>query len=319
MPDTAHHQVQRQLFLRTFFEVSPPAELAELLAERMRDRRFAPDEVLFERGQPPGPMFFVTSGTISMEAPGEEPWVFEGQSFVGAIDANSGQPHPRTARALTPVSAIEIHFEEYLMLLEDFFDFARATLIQGAQRTMQTALRLAPDGVLPPPRPSRGRWLPLPHLDQVQRLVALRDSDPFGRAPVQALVSLARASEEVRASAGERILGAGDEPTGVDLLIDGRAEVTHDEPQLRAEVGQGQFLFGVSAIVPAPNPFSAWAKTDCVLLRVPHEELFDAMEEHFGLLRSWWTYMGRENHRAREELGRRGLASGDRLPAARAS
>ena len=48
-----------------------------------------------------------------------------------------------------------------------------------------------------------------------------------------------------------------------------------------------------------------------MLLRIRHEDVFDAMEEHIGLLRAWWRYMGEENRRAREELARRGLGTSD--------
>lgn len=309
MPDTPHDQVQRQLFLRTFFDVSPPVELATLLARRMRDRNFQEGELLFERGQPSGALFFVTSGNVALEAPGEEPWLMEGQSFLGAIDANAGQPHRRTARALTPVHAIEMHFEAYLSLLEDFFDFAKSMVVQGAMRTLDTALRLGPDGVLSPSSPQTGRWSGIERLDPVQRIIALRHSAPFGNAPVQSLVSLAGASREIRLSAGERLVSAGDSIKGLDLLIEGATRTTHDDPHIEASAGPGQFPLGVIAIVPKPAPFTTHATTDAILLRIPHEDLFDAMEEHFGLLRAWWTYMGRENHRARQELGRRGLSS----------
>lgn len=305
MPDATHAQVQRELFIRSFFDRPPPAELAELLAARMRDRTFEAGEAIYEEGQPSGPMFFVTRGTVELTAPGEEPWVFEDKAFIGAIDANMGRPHPRTARAVTRVRAIEMHFEEYLMLLEDFFDFARDTLIQGAERTHGTALGLAPDGIYLEPRAPIGRWLSRARLDDLQRLIVLRGARAFARAPVQSLVTLARSAVEERYEKGAPLFRSGSSNRGMVLVADGVAAVHHDDPIVRARVGPGELVLGLLGIVPRPYAFSADAETDLVTLRIGHEDLFDAMEEHFGLARSWWVYMGTENQRVREALARR--------------
>lgn len=300
MPDTSTHaQVQRELFLRSFFTVSPPDELAALLTARMKDRVFQPGEVIYARGAPSGPMFWVTRGTVELTAPGERAWVFQDRSFLGGNDANAGQPHVRTAQARTQVHAIEIHFEEYLMILEDFSDFALAMLSQGALRTWEASLQAAPHGVFGPSVEPTGEWLARRSLDEVQRLLILRDSRPFERAPVQALVTLARQTREVRYRAGEVLFRAGEANTGMMLVADGRLRVTHDDPIIESGVGPGNLCQGVIELPEGPRRVTATAATDVVLLRIGHEDLYDAMEEHFGLARSWWVYMGRENSRVR--------------------
>ena len=276
-----------------------------MLAARMRDRIFEPGDVLYERGQPSGPMFFVTRGQVALEAPGEAPWVFEDRAFLGAIDANTQEPHPRTARALTRTHAIEMHFEEYLMLLEDFFDFARATLVQGAKRTHETALELAPGGLFRAPGAPAGRWLERAELDELQRLLVLKSSFAFERSPVQPLVTLARLGEERRLKAAKRLFGAGEPNRGLFLVAEGRVRVHHDDPHVDGLVGPGDMVLGLLGIVNEPYAYSADAASDLVLLAITHEDLYDAMEEHFGLARSWWVYMGKENHRLREAIGRR--------------
>ncbi|MEO1233991.1 MAG: cyclic nucleotide-binding domain-containing protein [Myxococcota bacterium] len=314
MPEATHAQVQRELFLRSFFSVSPPDELASLLTERMKDRLFQPGQVIYERGTLPGAMFFITHGVVELVAPGEAPWVLEDRSFIGAIDANAGQRHPRTARARTRVRAIEMHFEEYLMILEDFFDFAKSMLAQGAQRTWETSLRAAPDGVFGPSVEPTGEWLARGSLDEVQRLLVLRNSRPFERAPVQALVTLARQTREVRYHGGEVIFRAGDPNHGMMMVADGRLHVTHDAPPIDSWVGPGNFAQGVIELPGGPRRVTATAATDVVLLRIAHEDLFDAMEEHFGLARSWWVYQGRENSRARLAAARRSAREDEASP-----
>lgn len=305
MHDSASRQVQRELFLRSFFDTAPPPELADLLAERMKDRVYEPGDVLYERGQPSGSIFFVIEGTVELVAPGQEPWVFRDRSFLGGIDANMEEPHSRSARAATWTRAIEINFDEYLSLLEDFFDFAKGMLIQGARRTFSTALGLAPDGVFKAPEGPLGRWIGTARLDQVQRILILRRSHPFSRAPVQALVTLGRSASEERFRPGAPLVRAGQPNPGMYLIADGIVSIEGQNPRIVGRTGPGEFVFGVSAFDPTANSLSASAETEVVTLRISQEDLFDAMEEHFGLARSWWVYMGRENHRVRVELGRR--------------
>lgn len=308
MPDTAA-RVQRELFLRAFFEASPPKELAELLADRMKDRYFEPGGTLYEQGQPPGSIFFLTEGMVELTLEGERPWVFEDRAFLGAIDANMGQPHPRTARAKTRVKAIEIHFEEYLAVLEEFFDFAKEVLVRGARATHEREMELAPYDALPPPRRAVGRWLDFARLDEVQRVMILRDSAPFHRAPVQALVNLAGHATVERFSPGETILHEEDISHGIHLLADGLAKVTCENPILRSQVGPGDLLLGPGNLVPRPHPFGVSAETNAIVFCIPHEDLFDAMEEHMGVTRSWWAYMGKENRRIHEVGARRGRST----------
>lgn len=282
----------------------PPPDFAELLAARMKDRVFEANEIIYERGQAPGRMFFITEGKVALEAPDREPWLFEDHSLIGAIDANTEQPHRRTARAIQRSRAIEIHFEEYLNLLEDFFDFAKNMLIQAAHRTWEASLRVAPHQVFGPSVEPDGAWLARARLDEVQRIMILRNSRPFERAPVQALVTLARDATERRFQEGQSLWSAGDRNDGMYLVADGRLRVHHDQPQLEGWVGPGNFAQGVIELAPKPRVYSVDAQTDVVALRLSHEDLFDAMEEHFGLARSWWVYMGRENYRVREAYAR---------------
>lgn len=309
MPESTHRQIQREIFIRSFFDAHPPSELAEMLAAQMRDRVFEAGEMIYERGQPSGKIYLVTSGTVELALPGHEPWIFSGQSFLGGIDANAGQPYSRTATAVTRTSAVEMHFENYLLLLEDFIDFAQATMVQGSKRTHQSELLLAPDAVFAPSTSEKGPWHGAGPLDSVQKLMVLRSSEAFAAAPVQALVSLARATEELRFEAGEVLFEPGSSVEGMDVIIDGQLRVEGDAPPFQSVVGPGQLGLGVTSISTSPHPYRGTAVTELAILRLPHEAFFDTMEEHFALVRAWWTYMGRENYRSRLEMGRRGLTS----------
>ncbi len=303
--DPTHAQVQRELFMRSFFDVPPPPELAELMAARMQDRVFAPGSMLFERGQPPGPIFFITAGRVQLEAPGAAPWLFEDRAFLGAIDANVGEPHPRSARALTTVEAIEIHFDHYLSLLEDFFDFAAASLIQGCDGTAKAAMALPPEKVLARSEvrePSPLHFSFDEPLGLVERLIVLRTARGFARSPVQPLVTLAQHAEELRFSPRQSVLTAGSRNRGLVLVAAGTARVYGSAPPVEGEVGPGELLQGIGALVPRPYTLNAEAATALVCLRIAHEDLFDAMEEHFGLARAWWAYMGQENQRIQSAL-----------------
>lgn len=315
MREQVHQRVQRELLLRSFFDVSPPPELAEMLAAQMKDRVFQPGDVLYEQGQPSGPIFFVHSGSIELSAPRQEPWLFEGQSFLGALDANASRPYARTATALTRVFSVEMHFDNYLLLLEDFQDFAQAQVRQSSQRTNETALRLAPDGVFAPPTPPKGRWhRKQERLNTVQRLFALKASEPFKEAPIQALVSLARDAVELSFGAGETVFAVGQTPAGIDLVVDGRVRLQREKPEVEGLAGPGQLSLGVLSIVPITHIYRGTATTDLTVLRIPHDLFFDTMEEHFALIPAWWGYLGRENARIRTELSRRGLTGDITIP-----
>ena len=310
MPEEARNKVQRQLFIRSFFEISPPPELAELLAERMRDRIFEENDVIFARGEPSGSIFFVTSGQVELSAPNEAPWVFEGKAFIGGFDANIGRNHQRTARALSRSLAVEIHFDEYLMILEDFFDFSRSMIVLGSERTSEASLNLAPYDVLSKPTRPVGKWLDHTYLDEVQRLLVLHNSAPFCHAPIQALVDLAHYAIEERYREGEAILTVNDHNTGMHIIADGLVRTHLDTPFIQSMAGPGDLVLGVGALPLKPYIYSATAATDVVILRLSHEDLFDGMEEHFALTRSWWVYLGDENERIRSEIARQKQSQG---------
>lgn len=305
MPDAAHERVQRELFLRTLFDIPPPSELAELLAAKMKDRHFEAGDFIYERGQPSGTMVFIHRGTVELIAPGEEPWVYVDRAFIGAIDANMRRPHVRSARAVTALDAVEIHFEEYQMLLEDFFEFQKASLLQSARSTFETAMSLAHDELFEAPALETSSWLSHPAMDQVQRMMALRRAHAFESAPVQALVTLAEHADEIRLAEGETLFKAGAPNQGFMVLVKGLVEVSATSPKLRGRLGPGCSVPGIIALDPRPPLMTAVAATEAIVLRIAHEDLFDAFEEHADLIRAWWKFMGAETERIRKRLAGR--------------
>ncbi|MCC6642064.1 MAG: cyclic nucleotide-binding domain-containing protein [Deltaproteobacteria bacterium] len=67
----------------------------------------------------------------------------------------------------------------------------------------------------------------------------------------------------------EAALREGDEADGMILLASGRLRLERSSPPLRAEVGPGTTLGGLSLLVPGRREMSAFAATPCRLLWLP--------------------------------------------------
>ncbi|MBX2812553.1 MAG: cyclic nucleotide-binding domain-containing protein [Myxococcales bacterium] len=304
MPDTKHTYIQRELFIRSFFGVPTPAEMVELLVERMTDKVFSPGDILYTEGDLPGEIFFVTEGTVELTTNGQSPWIYSGTSFLGSIDATIEQAHSRTARALTRVCASVMSFDEYVRITEDFFDFAKNTMLLLVKATYDKALKLAPDEIFPKTQQPTGWSRDYTYLDEVQRILVLRNTAPLRNASVQALALLAQHTIEERYQEGEILFTAGDRNLGVSFVADGWVSVHTQTPPTMSKVGPGWPMLGIVSFSPDAYILSATARTDVIILRIPHEDMYDAMEEHFALTRSWWQYIAAENKRVLTALGR---------------
>lgn len=336
-PDPTSIRVEHELFMRSFFAISPPQRVTRQITASVRDVYFEPGEVVFEANTPPRVLYFVVDGEVDMAEPHEDAsaWTFGPMSLIGIVDANLGRPHARTARAKTDLHLLGIQVEDFFDILEDNFDFARAMLLDAYSATWERTLQLSAEHVFPhdPKRTAERPWTAVQKLNTVQRLMVLRSSRFTGGGPVQPLVVLAGQIRELRLSAGDVFVETGGRLDAVWIVADGLLTAEHivgpsglgaSESRWAAQVaalrtwttgriegrfGPGELVLATAAL-PAPvSPLQVKAERDTVALGVPKEALWDTMEDHFGLFRRALAYVSRENERIR--LRRSELASRD--------
>lgn len=304
-PSTNASQVRRALTLRSFFPTTPPNELVDLLLDRIEEVSFSAGEIIYQEDTPATTIYFMVSGELELSKVGDAPWDLYSPAILGAFDATVEQDYSRTARAITSVQGTKIRVEDYFMILSDFFEFARGNLILAIKATHERSLALAPDRVLPTDMLRTDLIFEPKFLDEVHRLIVLRHSAPFETAPIQALALLAQKAVEERYEPGDIIFESYSENLGVYIVAQGTVLIYHHEPEIRGRLGFGQLLPSIIGFSTEPHPFSAQAQTKVVILRIPHEDMYDLMEEHFLLTRAWWQYLGRENERIRTEISRK--------------
>ena len=247
--------VQRELFIRSFFPVKPPERVTNQLVATMRDVDFPAGAVIFRAGDPPDQLFFISSGTVRLEAPGEKPWIFETASVIGILDAGLRRPRKRTCIASTNVHAIVIDFEDYAEIMEDNFDFAKTTMMTAAGALHQLSLGLPPERVFAPPEVENPAGVEVLRegraLNQIERLIVLHNARYFLGAPIQSLVTLAKLAKEERWSAGQTLFSPGEPALAIRIVASGTVRVTREYPRIDAH---GAWVMGKVITLLRSNP-----------------------------------------------------------------
>lgn len=306
MPPEQTANVERELFIRSFFSVNPPPRVTNQFVAAMEEVRFEEGEVIYRSGESPDNIYFIIDGAVRLEAPGQAPWELQEHSIVGIIDAALKRPHARTAIASRPVDGIVMAMQDYLDILNDNFDFTQTAILFGAARIHELSLDLAPHHVFPKLSEQQLLNFDLVHraqpMDEIERLIVLHNARAFTDAPIQPLVSLARLAVEERWSPGEVIFEPGQPAPQLRFVAHGRVVVKREHPEVVGEFGPGGLLTGIGALAHPKHLYSATAKNETVTLRISKEDLFDAMEDHSELTRACFSFVARENERVRGGL-----------------
>ena len=190
--------VQRVLFLRKsrFTGTLPAGDLA-LIAEYLRERTFAPGEVLHTEGEPVGALHFVAEGSVLLH---------RGQTAVGravrgaelgGLEMVARAPGQFTAVAETETLTLELTAETNAEMLDDHFGIFHSVLRQTCREIIDAHRRMPKEAtrVMPPPLPVASA--PARELDLVERIFFLRQAPPFARSSINALAELSRSVAEV--------------------------------------------------------------------------------------------------------------------------
>ena len=275
--------VERLLFLGSLTS-RPNGPAAVQIAAAMRDLHYEREQRLFAIGDASPDVFFVVSGSVRMTAPDAAPWTFEAPAVIGALDAFAGRPRTRTAVATSDVHALALAHTDWLVVLEEHFDFARETLLRIAGSLERMHLGLADDGGYPPPTRAEGPIAAGQNL--LDKTRALRRLPSFREAGVQAALRLAELADERLLAPGEALFREGDPCDTLDAVVGGLLEIERAEPPLRAAFGPGSLVGGAATIAVQRAAFTARAAEASLVLRMRKDDVFDVMEDHFALTRA---------------------------------
>jgi CRP-like cAMP-binding protein len=288
------NEIARHLFLQQLMGPTPGSVVSRL-AHQMTGRTFAPGAVVYEALTPSTSIFFIKSGEVELQHPGEKSRVFTAPAVVGGFDALSGRPHIRRLIAVAEVEAFVLEREDWLDALEDQFEFARQFMILLCQTLGKTILSKPPDGAFSLPAEAGAATH---DLNFVERLLLLGSVTMFEAATIQSIAQVAQIATEARYAAGDTIQTEGAATDGVLVVVSGQVEVTHTEPAIFGRMGPGQLVGGPASLGAKEHLFAAKAIAPAVLLSVLYGALFDIMEDHFDLTFSALSALGNDIERS---------------------
>lgn len=284
-PTDKQRRVERELFLRAMSLARPPPEVARHIANLLRDVYHPAGTVLFQRGEAPKNGIFVVSGEVSLLGlDDEEDRVFEAGSLVGIIDLNIGRPRARTCVVTKDAHLLELPFDAWMEVLEDFPDYTSQARRIVAKGLHDVTLTLAPGGgfdQLAKPGPSAE------DCEIVSRIVMLRRTRCFDIASVQALAEIAERGELLRPDPGELLVRPGTGRDRMYLVMRGNVHVERRiAPEIRASFGPGQIVLGGAAFCDALRSYAVIAGADAAVFAIDQTELDEISDDHFDIVRS---------------------------------
>lgn len=266
MRDLPPQGLRRMLRLRQF-PLLESADLDELatIAENLTETTIPAGTVVATAGTRLHRVYLVIDGTIETR-PQRHTW--GPRQVFGALEVFASREVAHTAVAATEVHALQLSAADIGEVLEDNFGVLLTVLRELAARLVTTS-----------PATPRTNWLAQPGpLGLVERLILLRQQLPFACARLQALATLAHASDEISWPAHTVIVRAGEPATSAFIVIAGTARsIRGDSTQLLGAgtaIGQLETLAGVhhTATIETVEPVRA--------LRSRAPAMLDVIEDH---------------------------------------
>lgn len=276
---------ERLLALRRLplLSMLPAAELAQL-ARLSRDRDFPAGAALAVEGRPVRAGQLFVSGRVDLWRAAR--LVRAGQPFevldLPAVAARL--PHPFTVRAAEPVHTLEVDAGLLAEVLEDDFRLFMEVL--------RVAARAAPPGA------AWGEWRAhasdggggrsarpaASPLDAAARLMFLRETDLFRRAPVDGLAALARRLHVAALAPGDEV--ALSDGGALTVIVEGQVTWPAQGGARTGgadTAGAGAVLGLRDALAGDAPPAGARADSPVVLLRAPLTDLLDVLDDHHAM------------------------------------
>ncbi|MBI4259437.1 MAG: Crp/Fnr family transcriptional regulator [Actinobacteria bacterium] len=168
--------------------------------------------------------------------------------------------------------------------------------------------RLEWRSLLPHLRPS-GQQAMATHVAWIARDFGRRDLSPLSDEDVEAL---GRVLEPMRVEAGRKVLSPGEPSDAAYIVERGEVELYLRRGRRRTLVGiqRAGGVFGdVPLLCEVPFPYSAVARTDSVLLKLPRDRLTDVLTRHPAIALRWLSSVVKRLEHANRRIV--GLTVGD--------
>jgi CRP-like cAMP-binding protein len=258
MREHAPITIQRMLALRQFpgFGDTDLSELASV-ADNVVERTFVAGAAVALKDNRVPAIHLLLDGHFEAPASGE---TWGPRQLFGALEAIAGRAVHDHVIATRETHTLQLATTDFAEILEDNYGVLSTTRRLLARR-MLAYDKLAAKKHVPIERVTGP-------LGMVERLLILSASLPFASGNLQALSTLAQATEELHFAAGSRIQRAGEEPAGPLVVIDGTTTSLHT------------ILAGLETLGEVPYRADVDALTPVRALRLPSAALFDVMEDH---------------------------------------
>jgi CRP-like cAMP-binding protein len=251
-----------------------------LLAENARVRVFQPGETVLQEGAPTPAVYVVMEGELTVRRHGKTTAHVDRGGGAGFPTLLSRDPHGITAVSKGHTVALEIPGEVLVDAYQESFSLIRnnlrlvGRLIVRRRGSLPAAPEAADDG---------GDLGVYRDVDRtlVEKMIQVRKGI-FERCNLDAVVDLARATQELRLDAGQKLWDVGD-PSEMWLGIDyGRVRCTNAEG-VTVRVTPPFVLGVMDALGVVPRSYEAVAETPIIAFAVSREALLAVLETHFDL------------------------------------
>jgi CRP-like cAMP-binding protein len=271
MPDITPSTLRRILMLRQF-PILCDAEIGELamFAENVTEAVLPANTVVASAGSRLGALHLVLTGEIATIRGRRRTWgprqVFGGLQVLASREAS------QTAMTTVATTTLQLLAPDVTEILEDSFGVMLAAL-RGLAAAHVTAARQRPRACTVS---DRARAEPLGF---VERLMLLRQQAAFSRAPLEPLVALAHASDEVELPTGTLVTRAGVTDMSSYVIIEGASSVIGGSGVPR-ELGPGHAIGHLEALAGLPHAETIEVVAPMRALKVEASRVFDVIEDH---------------------------------------
>jgi CRP-like cAMP-binding protein len=260
-----------------------------LVAEAARPRTFRKGEKLLRENERPQASYILMEGRVHVEASGRVLGHAGPGSALGGVAIIARAPSGVSATAETDVLALELDADALLDLLEDHFNVLCHLLRAFAGQIIEGWRHLpeaSPVLGVPPPPATSGR-----DLDLVERILHLRQTEPFDRANVNALAELARGLSEQHFEGGVRLWSEGEEAHQVLMILHGQVACSASTG-FHMSAGAGTPIGAMEGLAGRPRWYDAVTVGPVVALCADVEILLDVFEENIEMGLDFLSMLG---------------------------
>lgn len=271
MPDITPSTLRRILTLKQF-PILCEAELGELamFAENVTETALAAGTIVADAGAHLDALHLVLNGEIATTTGQRRTWG-PGQVF-GALEVLANREASQTAMTSVATTTLQLLAPDVPEIVEDSFGVMLAAL-RGLAAAFLTGVEPGPRMSTLPDGPRGGP------LGFVERLMLLRQQPAFSGAPLESLVALAHASEEVVLPAGTLVARTGMTQTSSFVILQGASSAVGAAGVPR-RLGPGDAIGHLEALAGQPHQETIEVVEAVHALKVEVSRVFDIIEDH---------------------------------------